>query len=115
MVAGLFVIFLFLFLGEAIARLLGLPVPGNVIGMILLTAALALKAVRLEQVKPCADLLTRNLGLFFVPPGVGLILYFGLLRDEFLAIAGATLLSTLVVLAVTGRVAQFFERRGGAA
>ncbi len=113
MVAGLFVIFLFFFLGDAIARLLGLPVPGNVLGMILLTLALALKAVRLEWVKPCADLLTKNLGLFFVPPGVGLILYFDLLRDEFLAIAGATLLSTFIVLAVTGRVAQVLERRGG--
>ncbi|MBI4880060.1 MAG: CidA/LrgA family protein [Planctomycetes bacterium] len=114
MAGSLFVIFLFLFLGEAVARGLGVPVPGSVIGMILLTLALGLKAVRLEQVKPCADLLTKNLGLFFVPPGVGLILYFDLLRAEFLAIAGATVLSTLLVLAVTGRVAEFLERRGGA-
>ena len=73
MLKSIFYIILFLVIGELTVYLINMPIPGNVIGMLLIFTALSLKVIKLENVKPAADFLTRNLGLFFVPPGVGLI------------------------------------------
>jgi len=100
----------FLWLGEGIAHGLGLPVPGNVIGMVLLTTAILSGLVRLAWVARCADLLLSRLGLFFVPPGVGVMLYWDLIGREWLALTGALLGSALVVLLATGWLAARLER-----
>ncbi len=113
MIRSLAIIFVCLFLGDGVSALLGIPIPGNVIGMILLTLALMLRVVKLEHVKPGADVLTRNLGFFFVPPGVGLMIYTDVLRNEFAAIVCATVISTFIVLAVAGWTQQLFERPNG--
>ena len=94
--------------GELLARATGWPVPGNVLGMVLLLLALMLGLVRLEWVSEAAELLLTHMALLFVPVGVGVMLYFDLLAREWLPILAATVLSTFVVLAVTGRVAQAF-------
>lgn len=111
MVAGFSIIFACLFIGEALTRLFQLPVPGNVLGMLVLMASLMLGIVRLEQVKPVADGLLKHLGLFFVPPGVGLLLYGDVLKDSWLPIGLGLTLSTLVVLSVVGLVQQHLERK----
>jgi holin-like protein len=113
MIRSMLILFVCLFIGECVKHFAGLPIPGSVVGMILLTIALALRIIRLKHVKPAADVLTRNLGFFFVPPGVGLMLYVGLLKDEFVAIAGATIMSLVIVLVVVGRLQQALERRDG--
>lgn len=107
------ILFACLLIGECVRQFAGLPIPGSVVGMILLTLALVSRVIRLKHVKPAADVLTRNLGFFFVPPGVGLMLYVGLLKDEFIAIAGATLISMVIVFVVVGRLQQALERGDG--
>ncbi|SFN09121.1 CidA/LrgA family protein [Thermodesulforhabdus norvegica] len=111
MIEGLFFIFLFLVIGEAISKAAGLPVPGNVIGMVLLTFALTRGWVSLERVRGVAEVLVKNMAFLFVPPGVGLMVYFDLLRKEWLAIAVSWFLSTLVVLAVVGFLQKRLEER----
>lgn len=111
MIKGLSIIFCCLLLGDLLSFFLHIPVPGNVIGMLLLTIALAGKIVRVEDVKPSSDMLVNNLSLLFVPPGVGLILYFDLLKQELLAIVLSLLLSTLLVLAVVGYIQQRLEQK----
>jgi holin-like protein len=93
-------------LGELIVRAGSWPVPGNVLGMILLLVALITEIVSLEQVQEAAELLLSNMALLFVPVGVAVMLYFDLLVREWLPILAATILSTFVVMAVTGLVAK---------
>lgn len=104
------VLFAFLAIGELIVYLTGVPVPSSIIGMLLLTAALKLRVVRLMWVDKVSDFLVRNLGFFFVPAGVGLIRCMGLLKEQWLPITGATIVSTVIIIAVTGRVHQLVRR-----
>lgn len=106
MIRGFAVLLSFQLLGELAVRGLHWPVPGNVIGMALLLAALILGLVRLEWVTEAAELLLTHMALLFVPVGVGVMLYFDVIAREWLPILAATILSTFVVMAVTGHVAQ---------
>ena len=113
MIKSLTIIFFCLFLGELVSALARLPVPGNVLGMVLLAGGLQQKLIRVESVKPAADVLLKNMAFLFVPPGVGLILYLDLLKAEFLAIGLSIFLSTALVLATVGLVQQKLERDHG--
>lgn len=106
MIRGFAVLLSFQLFGELLVRGFGWPVPGNVVGMALLLAALILGLVRLEWVTEAAELVLTHMALLFVPVGVGVMLYFDLLAREWLPIAAATVLSTFVVMAVTGHVTQ---------
>ena len=105
------IIFLCLAFGELVVGLTGTKFPAALIGMLLLTCLLKAGWVRLEWVKDVSDFLLAHLGLFFVPPGIALMLYFDLIAAELLPIVIATILSTLAVLAVTGWTYQLFRRR----
>jgi holin-like protein len=96
----------FQLLGEFVVRVGGWPVPGSVLGMALLLATLVLGLVREDWVSEAAELLLTHMALLFVPVGVGVMLYFDLLAREWLPIMAATILSTFVVIAVTGHLAQ---------
>lgn len=104
------VLFSFLALGELIVWLTGIPIPSSIIGMLLLTAALKMKIVRVFWVDKVADFLLKNLGFFFVPAGVGLMNCLGLLSDQWLPIVGACVISTFLVIAATGWVHQYVRR-----
>lgn len=96
----------FWLIGEIIAHVFGWAIPGSIIGMILLTLALEFKIIKLSQVEDVSDFLIRNMAFFFVPPGVGLMVNLELIADNWFAIIMATILSTILVLVVTGLVAQ---------
>ena len=100
--------------GEILVRTLHLPVPGPVIGMVLLFAALVLRG---RPVPPAlgatADALLGNLGLLFVPAGVGVVLYLPLLARDWAPISLAVVAGTLLGIAATGRLAQALLRRLG--
>jgi len=93
-----------------VSFVLSLPIPGNVIGMMLLTFSLCRGWVDVKSVKPAADLLVQNMAFFFVPPGAGLVLYLDLLSREWVPIVVAYILSTLAVLVGVGWVMQQMER-----
>ena len=111
MVRGLTLLLLFQLCGEFISRLFDLPIPGNVLGMGLLLLALMTGLVDVKWLEEAAELLLANLGLFFVPAGVGVMVYGDLIAAEWLPITVATVLSTFVVMAVTGIIAQKLETR----
>lgn len=114
MVRGMAILLIMQLLGEVISRGLAIPIPGNVIGMGLLLAALSLGWVKVQWIQEAAELLLAHLALFFVPAGVGVMVYFDLISAEWLPIVTAMVLSTFVVMAVTGRVALSLDRRKGA-
>lgn len=108
---GLFLILLFYLLGCLVSALIGNFVPGSVLGMILLFAALSLRWVRPAHVKKVSMFLLDNMMLFFVPVGVGLITSYSLLSRYMLAIIVASLVSTVLVIAVVGLVEQKLESK----
>ena len=112
MVRGMAILLLLQFVGEVISRALAVPIPGNVIGMGLLLGVLGLGWVRLEWIQEAADLLLANFALFFVPAGVGVMVYFDLIAKEWLAISVAMVVSTFAVMAATGWTEAWLEKRG---
>jgi holin-like protein len=96
-------------LGELIVYLTGIKLPSSIIGMLLLTLFLKLGWIKLQWVQGLSDFLVANLGFFFVPPGVALM-YFDVIAAEFWPIVIATIVSTALVLVVTGWVHQIVRK-----
>ena len=104
------IIFGCLAVGELIVWLTGISIPSSIIGMLLLTALLQMKVVKLEWVRGMSDFLISNLGFFFVPPGVALMLYFDIIKAELLPIVLATAVSTMLVMITTGWTDQYLRK-----
>jgi holin-like protein len=85
---------------------LGVPLPGTVIGLIAFTGCLFAGWIKLDSVEPTANFLLRHMLLFFAPVIVGAIAFLPVLRREWPAVAGGVVGSMLVVLVVTGLVAD---------
>ena len=107
------VILVFSFAGEALRAVIPLPVPAGVYGLALLFLCLCLGVVKLERVKGAADFLLEIMPVLFVPGVVGLMDLWGVLQGVLLPLAIIALLSTLIVMAVTGHIAQWVIRRKG--
>lgn len=108
---GLFHILLFWLAGNAIAYFTGSYISGNVIGMVLLFAALRLRIVKPHRVRPAARFLLGSMGFFFVPFGVGLMVSYDLIARHLWAIAVASIVSTLLVLLSVGWTFQKIGRK----
>lgn len=109
---GIVILLAFLYAGNALSALLHLPLPGSVLGMVMLAAALHFRVVRPAWVRPASDLLVRHMSLAFIPPGVGVMAYFGLLRREWLPIVAAGVVGMMAVMLAVGLLQQRMERRG---
>ena len=110
MIRQLAIIFGCLALGELVIYLTGIPLPSSIIGLLLLTLVLKLKVIRLEWVRSISDFLVGNIGFFFVPPGVAVMLDFDLIKAELGPILTASVVSTVLVLAVTGWIHQSYGK-----
>lgn len=93
--------------GELLARGLSLPIPGPVVGLLLLMVALRSPSVR-AGVAICADFLLAHLSLLFVPVAVGVMAYLPLLREYGLRLLLVLLVSTWIGLAVTVLALHWF-------
>ena len=97
--------------GEAIHRFTGLPLPGSVIGIALLLLWMGLFRKERPSLTQAAGWLTANLALMFVPAAVGVMTEGPVLAKHGLVIALATVVSTLLTIAVTGLVFRWALRR----
>jgi holin-like protein len=104
-------IFGFTLLGEALNRLLPLPIPAAVYGLVLLFTALCLKVIKVEQINKVSDFLLTILPILFVSPAVNLLESWGILAPHVIPIALLVLSSTILVFGVAGMVSQFFCRK----
>lgn len=111
MLPGIFIVLFFYALGELVGWLLQGFIPGSVIGMILLFAALCFKWVKPERIKPVARFLCDNMALFFVPAGVGIINALDILSRHWQAVLVACAVSTVCVIVVVASIQQWFEKR----
>ena len=110
MIYQLAILFGCLAIGEIIVYFTGIKIPSSIIGMLLLTLSLRLGLVKLEKIKHICDFLIENMGFFFVPPGVALMVYLDIIKAQIIPIAVATIVSTILVLIVTGWVHQLTEK-----
>ena len=113
MIRQLAVLFSCLALGELIVYLTDVKLPSSIIGMLLLTLFLKIGWVKLKWVQGLSDFLVANLGFFFVPPGVALMLYFDIIEAQFWPIVVASVVSTILVLVVTGWTHQIVRKLNG--
>lgn len=107
------VLFGCLALGELLVSVTGVKLPSSIIGMLLLAFFLKVGWVKLNWVQGLSDFLVANLGFFFVSPGVALMLYFDVIEAQFWPIVIATVVSTMLVLVVTGWIHQIVRKSNG--
>ncbi|MHB8875554.1 MAG: CidA/LrgA family protein [Myxococcaceae bacterium] len=101
-----------LFVGcDAASRWLHLPLPGNVVGVLVLLALLATGVVRLAWIERGADLLLASLSLFFVPAVVASVRLVPALRGSLGGIAVVMVATTALVMVLTGVIAERLARR----
>ena len=110
MLGALTVLLVYQLVGEVLVQLTGLPVPGPVVGMLLLFITLAVRKGAPDVLRGTSQQLLSHLSLLFVPAGVGVMLHFGRLGDEWLALAVALVASTVLTIAVTGLVMKLLQR-----
>ncbi|QWK81142.1 CidA/LrgA family protein [Brucella sp. NBRC 12950] len=105
MIKGIALLLLFQLTGESIIFMSGFPVPGPVVGLVLLFAAMQLcKTLNwniFTQAETAADGFLRNLGLLFVPAGVGLVAMWSQIQGQATAILAIVVVSAILTLAVT--------------
>jgi holin-like protein len=112
MLEAITLLLIFQLIGEALALYFALPVPGPVIGMGLLFAALALRGGPSDEVRSTAQNLLQHLSLLFVPAGVGVMLHAQRMADEWLPIVVSLVGSTAITIAVTALVLRALTRQG---
>ena len=96
--------------GEVITRLLHLPIPGPVLGMVILFCGLLVRGHVPQDMSIVTGELLQNLSLLFVPAGVGVMLHARLLADNLLALTLALVLSATITIAVTGLLMSWTGR-----
>ena len=92
--------------GEVLSFLIPLPVPASIYGIVLMLALLITGALRVNQIKTAASFLIEIMPIMFIPAAVGLMQSYSLLLPALPAYAVITVVSTVVVMVVSGRVAQ---------
>jgi putative effector of murein hydrolase LrgA (UPF0299 family) len=122
MIRGFFILLVFQLVGEIAAHTLSLPAPGPVVGLALLVVALACyrafrpfddEALAGSELGRAATGLLNSLSLMFVPAGVGVVQYLGLLREQGVALGAAVIVSTLATLLATVGAFVLVKRLGG--
>ena len=110
MIQGFLIILGCQLIGELIVVLLGLPLPGPVLGLVFLLIGLLLFGRIPDSVRQVSSGLLANLSLLFVPAGVGLVLHFDLLAKEWWIILLALIFSTLLAAVVTALMFRWLMR-----
>lgn len=111
MIRGFMILLLCQLVGEIVARILSLPVPGPVVGMLMLWVALSGRRSAPPWLHETAQGVLRHFPLLFVPAGVGIMVHIALLQREWLPLLITLITSTLVTMIVTAAIMRFLLRR----
>ncbi|WP_163711517.1 CidA/LrgA family protein [Mangrovibacterium lignilyticum] len=103
--------------GELVSRYLNLPLPGSITGMIILLVLLLTGVLKERHIRDTADFMLQNMGFFFIPAGVSIIVSYHALDGFYFETVLVVVLSTILVLAVTALATQLFinlsEKKNG--
>ena len=110
MLGALTVLLVYQLIGEIIVQFLRLPIPGPVVGLLLLFLTLCLRGKLAEPLRDTANGILQHLSLLFVPPGVGVMVHFARVSGEWLPILLAVLISTALAIRVSALVMRALMR-----
>lgn len=113
----LFIILSINLAGELMSKYLHLPLPGSITGMLILLVLLLTGVIKERQISETADFMLQNMGFFFIPAGVSIIVSYHALNGVYFETVTVVILSTLIVMAVTALATQLFinlnEKKNG--
>ena len=111
MVNAIIILLSFQLIGEIIIRTLSLPIPGPVVGMLLLFVTLLLRDSLVSRIEPTAQYILQNLTLLYVPAAVGVVVHLHLVQSEGLPIIITLVGGTIITIAVTAVSMNFLLRK----
>lgn len=94
-------------IGELLNYLIPLPIPSSIYGLVIMFLCLHFKIVKIADVKKTAVFLIEIMPLMFIPAAVGIIESWDIIKPNVIAYAIITIVSTVLVMAVAGRVTQW--------
>lgn len=103
---GITLLLMYELVGELSAAVLQLPIPGPVIGMLLLFLTLLVRGRSLPSLDCAGGALLSHLSLLFVPAGVGIMVHFERIGREWIPISLTLVLTTLLTMAVTAKTME---------
>ncbi|MEK7991642.1 MAG: CidA/LrgA family protein [Thiotrichaceae bacterium] len=107
---GITILLFYQLIGEFFVLFLSLPIPGPVVGMILLLLTLLLKGHVPSSLDISSTTLLGHLSLLFIPAGVGLMVHFELIANQWLPIVMTLILSTVFTMVMTAAIMAFSLR-----
>lgn len=105
------IIIAFSFLGELLHYILPLPIPASIYGIVLLFVALELKWVKVKDIRETSSFLIAVMPVMFIPAAVGLVDSWKSIGNSWLEYIIVTVLTTFVVMGVSGWITQFVIQR----
>ncbi len=107
---GMTLLLVYQLVGEITVRLLAVPIPGPVLGMVMLFLTLMIRGHTPEPLQNASTALLSHLSLLFVPAGVGMMAHFDRIADEWLPITLALFFSTIITMVATAGIMQLTTR-----
>lgn len=98
-------------LGELLSSLLKLPIPGNILGMVILFILLCTKVIKVDNISNVTNFLLNHLSFFFIPAGVGLMTSLGIIRSTWWQLLVVCLSTTIIIIGVTGIIVQAMSKK----
>ena len=99
------------YVGDLIHDFTGIPIPGNILGMLILLLLLSLKIVKLEQIREISDFFLKRLAFFFLPPAIGLMLVGDDVKCQWPILLFLCIAITIVTMAATGWTVQLLCKK----
>ena len=98
-------------IGELLSKSLQLPIPGNILGMVILFILLFTKILKVDNISTVTNFLLDHLAFFFIPAGVGLMASLGIIKATWWQLLVVCISTTVIIIAVTGIIVQAISRR----
>ena len=105
------IIFGIYLIGDLISKFLKLPIPVNILWMIILLILLCTKVIKIEQIETISNFILDHLAFFFIPAGVGLMSSIGIIKDTWIKLIIVCIVTTIIVIGSTGTIVQFVSRK----
>lgn len=104
------IVLVLLSLGEILNLRFNIPIPGTILGMVIVLFLMMIRVIKLKTIEHISSILLDNLALFFVPANVGIIVLYDQIKTVWVRLIIVLILSTIIVMAVTGLTVQFLDR-----
>lgn len=98
------------FAGELLHRYVGVPIPGNILGMLILLLLLCVKVVKLDRIKEVSDFFLKHIAFFFLPPSIGIMAAGEEVMSRWPVLLFMCIALTVVTMTATGWTVQLLAR-----